>query len=55
VVSACGFDSIPNDMGVLFTIKSFPDNVIPSSINSFISIQSGTSMSSSSTPSHRGV
>jgi hypothetical protein len=28
-------------MGVMFTLASFPENVIPSSINSFITINSG--------------
>lgn len=42
IVSACGFDSIPNDMGTLFTISSFPDGVTPSAIDSFACVNSGS-------------
>jgi short subunit dehydrogenase-like uncharacterized protein len=42
IVSACGFDSIPNDMGTLFTISSFPEGVTPSAIDSFACVNSGT-------------
>ena len=38
IISACGFDSIPADLGVLFTQQSFPTGYRPSSIESFIEI-----------------
>ena len=41
IISACGFDSVPADLGVLFTQSSFPSNYVPSSIESFIEITSG--------------
>jgi short subunit dehydrogenase-like uncharacterized protein len=41
IVSSCGFDSIPADLGVLFTQTSFPKDYIPSSVESFIEISGG--------------
>ncbi|ETV92451.1 hypothetical protein H310_13327 [Aphanomyces invadans] len=37
VVSACGFDSIPSDMGTIFTTQQFPNGGACSSIEAFIS------------------
>lgn len=41
IVSAAGFDSIPADLGVLFTQRQFEAPSVPSSVTSFLSIQSG--------------
>ncbi|RHY35950.1 hypothetical protein DYB25_014280, partial [Aphanomyces astaci] len=37
VVSACGFDSVPSDLGTLFTAQQFPKGGACSSIEAFIS------------------
>ncbi|OQR81423.1 saccharopine dehydrogenase-like oxidoreductase-like isoform X2 [Thraustotheca clavata] len=39
IVHSCGFDSIPSDMGVVYTSKQFPNNGVCSSIETFISLQ----------------
>lgn len=41
IVSACGFDSVPADLGVQFTSNAFPASYQPSSIESFIEVQCG--------------
>ncbi len=41
VVSAAGFDSIPADLGVLYTMQQFQSPAIPSSVTSFLSFQIG--------------
>lgn len=41
VVSAAGFDSVPADLGVLYTMHQFPAPAIPSSVTSFLSFQIG--------------
>ena len=41
IVSAAGFDSIPADLGTLFTQRQFQAPAVPSSVTSFLSIQSG--------------
>lgn len=41
VVSAAGFDSIPADLGTLFTQRQFQAPAVPSSVTSFLSIQAG--------------
>eukprot|EP00048_Salpingoeca_helianthica_P023178 m.22799 g.22799 ORF g.22799 m.22799 type:complete len:424 (-) comp8371_c0_seq1:647-1918(-) len=41
IVSACGFDSIPADLGVLFTARSFPAPSFPTSIESYLTLDSG--------------
>lgn len=41
IVSAAGFDSIPADLGVLFTQRQFPAPATPSSVTSFLSIHVG--------------
>lgn len=45
VVSACGFDSIPADMGNLFTLAQFPAAAVPVSVDSFLALDSGGSTS----------
>jgi short subunit dehydrogenase-like uncharacterized protein len=35
LVHACGFDSIPHDLGVYFTVRQFPDDV-PVSVDGFV-------------------
>ncbi|XP_071797123.1 saccharopine dehydrogenase-like oxidoreductase [Asterias amurensis] len=39
IVGSCGFDSIPADMGVVFTKKKFPG--ILNTVESFVALQSG--------------
>lgn len=41
VVSAAGFDSIPADLGVLYTMQQFQQPAIPSSVTSFLSFELG--------------
>lgn len=41
VVSAAGFDSVPADLGVLYTMQQFQAPAIPSSVTSFLSFQIG--------------
>ncbi|EGD83292.1 hypothetical protein PTSG_12093 [Salpingoeca rosetta] len=41
IISACGFDSIPADLGTMFTVKQFTNGQIPSSVESFLQIKSG--------------
>lgn len=41
VVSAAGFDSIPADLGVLYTMQQFQAPAVPSSVTSFLSFQIG--------------
>ena len=41
VVSAAGFDSVPADLGVLYTMQQFQTPAIPSSVTSFLSFQIG--------------
>lgn len=44
MVSACGFDSVPTEMGLLFVKKEFiKQNVIPSSVEMFFRIHTGDS------------
>eukprot|EP00475_Leptophrys_vorax_P020040 TRINITY_DN2745_c0_g1_i2.p1 TRINITY_DN2745_c0_g1~~TRINITY_DN2745_c0_g1_i2.p1 ORF type:complete len:347 (-),score=94.03 TRINITY_DN2745_c0_g1_i2:417-1457(-) len=44
IVSACGFDSIPADLGFVQTLKHFDDaKVLATNIQSFLSISSGPS------------
>lgn len=43
VVSAAGFDSIPADLGVLYTMQQFQSPAVPSSVTSFLSFQIGQS------------
>ena len=43
VVSAAGFDSIPADLGVLYTMQQFQPPALPSSVTSFLSFQIGKS------------
>jgi short subunit dehydrogenase-like uncharacterized protein len=40
VVSACGFDSIPADLGALFTARAFAPG-FATAIESYLSIDSG--------------
>jgi len=40
VVSTCGFDSIPADVGTEFCIKQFPDRSLVSSVESFLYVAS---------------
>jgi short subunit dehydrogenase-like uncharacterized protein len=42
IVHACGFDSIPHDLGVLFTVQQLPENV-PLRIEGFVSAGGGFS------------
>lgn len=39
VISACGFDSIPSDIGTVYTTQQFPKHGCASSIEAFIDIQ----------------
>ena len=41
VVSAAGFDSIPADLGVLYTMQQFRAPAVPSPVTSFLSFQIG--------------
>ena len=41
VVSAAGFDSVPADLGVLYTMQQFQGPAVPSSVTSFLSFQIG--------------
>ncbi|KAL3135847.1 hypothetical protein ABBQ32_007405 [Trebouxia sp. C0010 RCD-2024] len=41
VVSAAGFDSVPADLGVLYTMQQFQPPAVPSSVISFLSFQIG--------------
>lgn len=41
IVSAAGFDSVPADLGVLYTMQQFQDPAVPSSVTSFLSFQIG--------------
>lgn len=41
IVSAAGFDSVPADLGVLYTMHQFQAPAIPSSVTSFLSFQIG--------------
>ena len=51
IVSACGFDSIPNDMGVLFTLQSYPADATPASVDSYFSVKSGLLLDTAVAPS----
>lgn len=42
IVSACGFDSIPADMGALFTMLNFPENSFATYIESYLTVDGGT-------------
>ena len=35
IVHACGFDSIPHDLGVLFTVEQLPEGV-PLNVRGFV-------------------
>ncbi len=39
-VSACGFDSVPADMGALVVAAMFPPGVAPSCIESYLTVDS---------------
>eukprot|EP00850_Spirogloea_muscicola_P002977 SM000011S19155 [mRNA] locus=s11:1122897:1125438:- [translate_table: standard] len=39
IITACGFDSIPADLGVIFTARQFPPSSIPHSVDSFLTIK----------------
>ena len=41
IVSACGFDSIPADLGLAFMVSKFPKGAIPSAAESYLSLQAG--------------
>ncbi len=41
VVSAAGFDSVPADLGVLYTMHQFQPPAVPSSVTSFLSFHIG--------------
>lgn len=41
IVSAAGFDSVPADLGVLFTMQQFRPPALPSSVTSFLTFQMG--------------
>ena len=41
VVSAAGFDSIPADLGVLYTMQQFQAPAVPSSVTSFLAFEIG--------------
>ena len=41
VVSAAGFDSVPADLGVLYTMQQFQAPAIPSAVTSFLFFQIG--------------
>lgn len=41
IVSACGFDSIPADLGNLFTVAQFPPASVPVTVDSFLALDSG--------------
>ncbi len=41
IVSACGFDSIPADLGALYTASCFPAPAFPTMIESYITIAGG--------------
>jgi short subunit dehydrogenase-like uncharacterized protein len=38
MVSACGFDSIPNDLGTLMVQRQFSPPAVPSSVQAVISV-----------------
>lgn len=42
IVSACGFDCVPTDLGVLYFVNNFPGQV--NSIECYIKISSGESV-----------
>eukprot|EP00049_Salpingoeca_infusionum_P025441 m.19298 g.19298 ORF g.19298 m.19298 type:complete len:410 (+) comp8012_c0_seq1:271-1500(+) len=43
IVSACGFDSIPADMGTAFAVEQFVNrNAVPSLVDSYLSLSSGS-------------
>ncbi len=44
MVSACGFDSIPADMGMLYTLSQFPPGCTPCFVESFLSVTSTAGM-----------
>ena len=44
VASACGFDSVPADMGTLFTARQL---AVPSTVESFLSIHADRGLSGS--------
>lgn len=41
IVSACGFDSIPADMGTAFTVAQFPSGAKIGNVQSYLSLKSG--------------
>ena len=38
VVSACGFDSIPSDIGTVYNESQFPKDVVPVSVEAFLNV-----------------
>lgn len=40
VVSACGFDSVPAEMGVLFHLRQWVDRSVPNRVEAFLSVES---------------
>ena len=40
IVSACAFDSVPADLGVLFAAKQFTAPAVCTSVESFLCVQS---------------
>ena len=50
IVSACGFDSIPADMGLAFMVSQFPEGAIPSAAESYLSLHAGTLPASPALP-----
>ncbi|EDQ91000.1 uncharacterized protein MONBRDRAFT_18216 [Monosiga brevicollis MX1] len=41
IISACGFDSIPADLGTLFTVSQFPEGSRPASVESYLQLHAG--------------
>jgi short subunit dehydrogenase-like uncharacterized protein len=41
LVSACGFDSVPADIGTLFACSVFPKGVKPVFIESYLALHTG--------------
>lgn len=41
VISACGFDSIPSDIGTVYTTNQYPKNVKPATVEAYIEVKDG--------------
>lgn len=40
VISACGFDSVPAEMGVLFNLRHWVNRSVPNRIEAYLSVES---------------